>query len=846
MALAESLLVTETYGLKPVPSSVFKVPMSTGVTRRVAITGLGAITALGNTRDVTWRRLVTGECGITKIRAWNTANYATSIAGEIQEFDPAQHFAGKRLRRLDRCHQLAIVASREALDDAGLREDCGDPARVGVIVGSSLGGMLSGQRFDREIVRKGRYRGHVLFNHPLHVCVDELTEEFGFLGPRAVISTACTASTIALGYAADVIRAGKADVVLSGGIDPLSEFSFAGFSSMKNVSAFPCAPFSEPIGLTTGEGAGMLVLEDMDRALERGARIYAELVHYALSADAYHPTSPDPTAQNQKRAMLDALRCANIHVDEVDYVNAHGTGTSGNDLTETRVLSMVFGARVQEIPVSSVKGALGHTLGAAGGLEALVTALAVHHGIVPPTANFTTAREGCPLDYVPNEGRKRPVTVAVSQNFAFGGNNAVLVLARHDRPQPRPLQLASRRVVMTGLGVVSPLGCGTADFLAAIRACRNGIKPMPASEASPFPAHQGGIVCADSLARAMKNRPRRVDRLGLFTIAGSELALQDAGIRVTRENAERIGIIVGTAFGPVQSCKVFHREVALNCPQKANPAIFPNTVVNAGAGLAAINLRVRGPNVAMSIGQASGLAAVCQGYELIRSGAADVIIAGGAEELEPYLWEGFAATRLIAPYQGGWELSCPFDQRRSGMVLGEGASFVVLESAESAEARGARVYGELRGYHSCADRPVDKGWDPSGEGMVRAMRSALSMADMEPSEIGYVGAAAMSHPQHDAIEACALGDVFGARGVPVGALSSMVGVSAATGPMVLGAALLGMNSGFLPAGINYERPDAACDLDVVADEIRPATIKAVMVNAASLRGTNVSILASRC
>ena len=359
-------------------------------------------------------------------------------------------------------------------------------------------------------------------------------------------------------------------------------------------------------------------------------------------------------------------------------------------------------------------------------------------------------------------------------------------------------------------------------------------------------ARKAGLVCEESLSRAVKNRPRRVDRLGLFTIAGSELAMQDAGIKVTRENAERIGIVVGTAFGPVQSCKVFHKEVALDCPQKANPAIFPNTVVNAGAGLAAINLRVRGPNVAMSLGQASGLAAVAYGYELIRTGAADVIIAGGAEELEAYLLNSFAATRLSAPYLGKWELSCPFDERHSGMVLGEGASFLVLESAESAAARGARVYGELRGYHCCADRPIQQGWDPSGEGVARAMQTALSMAGMEPSTVGYLGAGAMSDPRHDAIEARAIEKVFGHRGVPVGALSSMVGVSAATGPMILGAALLGMNQGFLPAGINYERPDAACDLDVVAGKIRPAAIQAVMVNAASLRGSNVSIVAGRC
>jgi len=813
--------------------------------RRIAITGLGAITALGETCETTWQRLVRGDCGIGQIRAWSAENYPTKVAGEAASFDPHPHFSPKRLRRLDRCHQLAIVAAREALRDAHLEPGSFEPERAGVIIGSSLGGMLSGQRYDRERVQTGRHRGAELFKHPLHVVVDELTAEFELLGPRSLISTACTASTIAIGHAMDMIRAGQADFVLTGGVDPLSDFSFAGFSSMKNVSGVPCAPFSHPIGLNTGEGAGILILEDMERALARGARIYAELASYALSADAHHPTSPDPTGQNQKRAMLEALDHAHVSLEDVGYVNAHGTGTSGNDSTETNVLKMVFGQRAGEVAVSSVKGAIGHTLGAAGGIEALITVLAVHHGTIPPTANFTAAREGCSLDYVANEARRKPVSVAVSQNFAFGGNNAVLVLKKQDAHSGNGAVQTTQRVMVTGLGALSPLGCGTKAYLDALLECRDGIRPISAFDTSRLRTHYAGMVQDDPALQALRSKARRVDRLGLFTIAGTEMALQDSGIRVTRENAERIGIVVGTAYGPVQSCSLFHHEVAMDTPQKANPALFPNTVVNAGAGLASINLRVRGPNVAVSIGQASGMAAIAYGYELVRSGRADIIIAGGAEELDTALLEALAAARLCAPYQGTMQVSAPFDTRRSGLVPAEGAGFIVLESLASAQRRNAKVYAELAGYHICADRPVRAGWDPEGEGMERAMRTALSFAGIDAAQIGYLGAAAMSHPRHDLIEARAIERVFPGKSVPVGALTSLFGVSAATGPLTLAATLLGMRENFLPGGAKCESPDPSCRVDLVNSGVRQGKMDAAMVNAASLCGTNVSVVVAR-
>ena len=821
--------------------------MTGRASQRVVITGLGAITALGETRETTWARLIAGESGISAVQAWDTANYPTKIAGEIRGFEPRKHFSDRRARRLDRCHQLAIVAAREAIDDAGAK--CFDPKRSGVIVGSSLGGMNSGLASLRNAMRRGRYKAHLLYRHPLQVCVDELTAEFGLLGPRSVISTACTASTIALAHAADVIRAGQADMVLTGGVDPLSELSFNGFSSMKNVSSQPCAPFSEPIGLSLGEGAAMMVLETLDGALDRGARIYAELVHYSLTTDAYHATSPDPTGQNQRRAVLEALRAAGIAVEDVEYVNAHGTGTAGNDITESRVLGLLFGERRAQVPVSSVKGALGHTLGAAGAIEALITTLAVSRDVVPPTANFVQPRQGCDLDYVPNQARNKRVNVAVSQNFAFGGNNAVVVIAKHDRPGARAAALANHRVVITGMGLVTPVGCGRDAFTAAIRACHTGIGPIEAFDTGGYFAHNAATVREDDVKPYLRSDRRRVDRIGLFTILGSELALRDAGIKVTRENAERIGVIAGTENGPTHTTRTFVRELVGGCPQKANPALFPNTVVNAGVGLAAINLRARGPNVALSVGAASGLVALCHAYELVRSGAADIIAAGGTDEVELTVFEAYAAAKRIAPYlaTNGHrdEISCPFDMRRGGMILGEGAVFLTLESLESATARGAKIYAEVTGYHTCADRPVELGWDPSGEGMQRAMTTALNMASRDAASIGYVAAAAMSHPLHDAIEARALTGLFGSKGVPVAAMSSLLGSSSVTAPAALCAALIGMQSDFLPAGANYLSPDPECDLDVVHGEPRSQRFDAAVINAASLCGANASIVIER-
>lgn len=813
----------------------------------VVITGIGMITAAGATREQTWERLLAGTSAIGPITAWDTSLYATGLAGAITDFDPTRHFGARRARQLDRCHQLALVAAREAVVDARLAEDEPASERVAVIIGSSLGGTLAAQEYERILLRERRAVGRYLAKYPLHVCLDLLTREFGYRGARMVVSTACTASTIAIAYAMELLRAGRADVVLTGGVDPLTEFSFAGFSSMNNVSATPCAPFSQPIGLTVGEAASMLILERADRARRRQASVYAELLGYGLTCDAHHLTSPDPASQTQVAAARMALQMAGVETGSIGYVNAHGTGTTGNDEIESRSLRILLREQARDVPISSVKGALGHTLGAAGGVELALTALAVNRGVLPPTANFTTPRPGCDLDYIPLAAREKQAPYALSLNFAFGGNNAALVVGQPgSAPAIRPSTRC--RVVITGMGMVTPLACSVGELRDALQTGRSGITRVGRFDTSGLGSTLAAVIEEFAPARFTRAPVRRMDRIGCFTICAAELALRDSELRVTPTNQERVGLIVGTMQGPATSCERFFSSVAQGVGHRANPALFPNTVLNAGSGLAAIHLRIKGCNIALSSGQASGLNALCMAYDLIRTGVADLILAGGVDELDRGIMEGYAAGGRLSPHQGragAEELCSPFDQRHSGLVLGEGGVVLALESFESAQARGAKIWGELLGFGGNADLPVTRGWDPSGESLAHCMATALDDAGVAVSAIDFVGAGAMSHPIHDRTEARAIRRVFGERRVPVGALASRFGVSAVTAPATLCATLLGMAEGFLPGGVGYERGDAACDIDVVHGGVRPGSIDAALVSASSLGGSNYALVVKR-
>lgn len=400
--------------------------------RRVAVVGIGVVSALGMTAPEFWDGLVNSRCGIGEIDLFDTTAYRTHIGAQVKGLDPEAHFARKQLKRLSRCDMLGLIAAREAVSDSGLELSKEDAAGIGVILGGGAGGMFSGERYRRQLFeKKTAPRPSLLIPFSPSVTTDRIAEEFRLEGPRATIVTACSSSSTSIGHAADCIRRGDADVVLTGGSDAMCELTYSGFNSLRAVDPGPCRPFdAERKGLSLGEGAAILVLEEMGRASARGARIYAELAGYGIACDAYHMTAPQADGDGAARTIAAALADAGAGPGDVDYINAHGTATKYNDLAETAAIKKVFGERAYEIPVSSIKSMVGHCLGSAGGIEAAATVLSVYRGVIPPTINYENPDPHCDLDYTPNAARKAEIRLAISNSLAFGGNNTTVVVRK--------------------------------------------------------------------------------------------------------------------------------------------------------------------------------------------------------------------------------------------------------------------------------------------------------------------------------------------------------------------------------------------------------------------------------
>ena len=398
--------------------------------RRVAITGLGAVTSLGANLAETWSRLLAGACGIRPVSLFDAAAYRTQTAAEVGRI-PDDFLSPVEKRRMSRADRMGLAAAGEAIAGAGLDLSREDPTRIGVILGGGTSGLLDSEAFYELHLAGRRGRPSRILNHLPDAITDRVAQRFGLEGIKSTITTACSSSANALGYAFDAIRAGLADVVLAGGSDVLARLTYGGFNSLRSVDPDPCRPFDrERRGLSIGEAAGMLVFEEYERARRRGAPIVAEFLGYGVTSDAFHMTAPDPSGVAGGRTIRAALASARIGAEQVDYINAHGTATAQNDPAETAAIKHALGERARRIPISSIKSMIGHCLCASGAIEAVATALTVSEGKVPPTIHYENADPACDLDYVPNQARELPVRVALSNSFAFGGNSSVLVLGR--------------------------------------------------------------------------------------------------------------------------------------------------------------------------------------------------------------------------------------------------------------------------------------------------------------------------------------------------------------------------------------------------------------------------------
>jgi 3-oxoacyl-[acyl-carrier-protein] synthase II len=408
--------------------------------RRVVITGVGLITPLGIGVNDTWSGLCAGKSGISHITRFDTSGYQTQIAGEVKDFHPEDFLPKKEAQRTERFISYAVAATRMALDDSGYKINSSNDEKIGVLTGCGLGGLATLEENFKIMEKKGPRRVSPFFIPMIigNMAPGVVSIHFGAKGPNASVATACAAGAHAIGDAFKLVKTGKADAMITGGMEAvITGTCIAGFNAMKALSTRNDEPekASRPFdrdrdGFVVGEGCGILILEFLESALERGAHIYAEMVGYGMSGDGFHMTSPPPDGSGASRCMQAAIDDAGITADQIDYVNAHGTSTPINDLYETRALKTVFKNHAKKVAISSTKSMTGHLLGGSGGIETVFTALTIEHGIIPPTINLDNPGEECDLDYVPHVARKVNVNVAMTNSFGFGGTNASLVLRK--------------------------------------------------------------------------------------------------------------------------------------------------------------------------------------------------------------------------------------------------------------------------------------------------------------------------------------------------------------------------------------------------------------------------------
>ena len=408
--------------------------------RRVVITGYSMITALGNDAETSWNRMVKGESGVGPITRFDTEGYSTKIAGEVKGFDPEKFIEKKEIKKMDQFIHYALACSKMALDMSGLKITDANAHRVGVWIGAGIGGLMTIEKYHTMLLEGGPKKISPFFIPMLliNLAPGQVSIMTGAKGPNASTVSACSTGTNSIGDAYKIIARGDADAMIAGGAEStVSPLCISGFNAMKALSvnneepAKASRPFDKNRdGFVVSEGSGIVVLEEMNCAIQRGAKIYAEIVGYGTSSDAYHLSTPDPEATGAYYSMKNAIEDGGLAPDDIDYVNAHGTSTYYNDLNETKAIKQLFKEKAEKLKISSIKSMLGHALGAAGGIEAVTTVLTVNTGIMPPTINLEEPDPECDLDYVPNTAQKGGIEYAISNSFGFGGTNATLVFKK--------------------------------------------------------------------------------------------------------------------------------------------------------------------------------------------------------------------------------------------------------------------------------------------------------------------------------------------------------------------------------------------------------------------------------
>lgn len=641
-------------------------PASAPPSAHLVVTGFGLVSALGNDVDSTWRRIVAEERGVRPLTLFDASGYKSSIGAEVTGLREVASDTWSRTA------EMGLVAAREACERGKIAEARSRGLRVGLVVGATTGGMFETETLlgvladprERETTKDEAWRK--LLSNPISSTTHWIDAELGPFSRTRTLSSACSSGANAIVVAASWLLLGECDIVLAGGADGLCRLTQAGFGALSACDPEPCRPFDERRrGLNLGEGAGFVVLERAETARARGVVVACELGGWGIGSEAHHITNPDASGKTPARLLTRALERAGLGPTDLDYINAHGTATPLNDAMESAGIVAALGAEAARVPVSSSKGQLGHTLAAAGAIEAVLTTLALRDGVVPPTVGLEQPDPKCAVRHVPHTER-RDLRVAASSSFGFGGMDSVIVLAKPGLA--RGATAERHDVVVVGAAALTPWGLAVGAETHEVLAHPLPRAPKITLDASAFdPA-----------------RARRLDRLSRLGALVVERALSGAGL--SREDGDvpygdRIGLLLGNAWGNLDASAAFMRRVFEKGPRLASPAEFPNLVPSSPVGHISIYLGLSGPSFAIVDFAASGEAAFLQGVEMVASGEVRAVCVGGVEE-ESDIVENVLSRVFVGP-------------REARPVRAEGAGATVLASAELAREKGLPVLARV-------------------------------------------------------------------------------------------------------------------------------------------------------
>lgn len=725
--------------------------MSNNINARCVVTGLGMVNAIGKNVEECWENALKGTPGIDKVKSVNSDNCYAHLGAEVADENIEIN------DKVDRVSSLCLQASKEALKDAGIDGNV-DADRMGVIMGSCVGGVVSIENY----IEKGE-KTEDINKMSIASIANHVANMAGAKGVVTNIGNACAASTMSVAYACELIRAGVGEVFIAGGADAFASVPFAGFTALHALSENACSPFNHSNGITLGEGAGAIIVESYEHAVKRGAHIYCDVLSAGISSDAHHITAPRPDGIGQMYAIRRALDKSGVDKKDLDYINAHGTGTAKNDEAEFLSIHTIFDDSNDHLSVSSTKAMVGHCLGAAGAIEAVYAIKALTDNKVPPTIGYSAEdlealkEKAGKIDFMPNDMKEKELNYVMSNSFAFGGSNASIIFAKNEGKMSESEN--DEDIYITGLGIVTPVGNGVENYIEKVKGGETITSGNLVSELGKEDFDKFDIKLAFY---------RKLDKLSTMQVVSGIEAINNSGFTFNDDNAEDFGMIIGTGDGPLTTVYEFQEHISKEGTQNGSAFNFPNTVYNAAGGYLSIKTGMRGYNVTITNGNQSGLASVCYAANEIKQNRAAAMLASGTDENSAVMNKLYTQLGLVS------DAKSDIYADEKGMNLSDGSVTIALEKASQADSHSAKKYAKIAGYamtHECVEYGMVKGSD---EGLAKAINEACKDAGISADKIDAVFGFGNGIKDVDDIEKNVYAKVFN-KAIPVINVKDYVG-----------------------------------------------------------------------